>query len=88
MVHLGHHRPGVAIFTDIIIIITMFIKTIFKDSRKVKRTRNYASECNLYLYFLIWQNLPIFGKKMLMSAELKGCVTGCMHFWMLTREVF
>ena len=26
-------RPGVAIFTDIIKIITMFLKTIFKDSR-------------------------------------------------------
>ena len=28
-------RPGVAIFVDIIKIITMFIKKIFKDSRKV-----------------------------------------------------
>ena len=26
-------RPGVAIFADIIKIVTMFIKTIFKDSR-------------------------------------------------------
>ena len=45
--------PGVAIFADIIKIVTMFIKTIFKDSRKVKRIRNYVSKCNLYLYFLI-----------------------------------
>ena len=29
--------PGVAIFADIIKIITRFIKKIFKDSRKVKR---------------------------------------------------
>ena len=46
-------RPGVAIFADIIKIVTMFIKTIFKNSRKVKRIRNYVSNCNLYLYFLI-----------------------------------
>ena len=45
-------RPGVAIFAGIIKIVTMFIKTIFKNSRKVK-TRNYVSNCNLYLYFLI-----------------------------------
>ena len=45
--------PGVAIFADIIKIITRFIKKIFKDSRKVTRIRNYVSKCNLYLYFLI-----------------------------------
>ena len=33
--------------------ITWFIKEISKDSRKVKRIRNYVSKCNLYLYFLI-----------------------------------
>ena len=68
-------RAWVAIFGDIIKIVTMFIKTIFKDSRKVKRTRNYVSRCSLYLYFLIYQNLLISGEEMLMSAELKGCVT-------------
>ena len=36
--------------------------------------RNHASKANLYLYFLTQQNLLISGKKMLMSAELKGCV--------------
>ena len=44
---------SVAIFADIIKILTMFIKTIFKDSKKVKRIRNHVSRCNLYLYFLI-----------------------------------
>ena len=29
-------------------------------------------KCNLYLYFLIKQNLLISGEKILMSAELKG----------------
>ena len=46
-------RLGVAIFDDIIKIITRFIKKIFKDSTKVKRIRNYVWKCNLYLYFLI-----------------------------------
>ena len=43
-------RHGVAIFADIIKIVTTFFKTILKDSRKVKRIRNYVSEWNLYLY--------------------------------------
>ena len=46
-------RSWVAIFADIIKIVTMFIKKIFKDSRKVKRIRNYVSKCNFYLYFLV-----------------------------------
>ena len=46
-------RPGVAIFADVIKIVTMFIKTIPKDPRKVRRIRNYISKWNLYLYFLI-----------------------------------
>ena len=46
-------RPGVANFDDIIKIVPIFIKTIFKDSRNVKRIGNYGSKCNLYLYFLI-----------------------------------
>ena len=46
-------RPGVAIFADIIKIVTMFIKTTLKDSIKVRRIRNYVSKWNLYLYFLI-----------------------------------
>ena len=35
-------RPGVDIFADIIKIVTMFIKATTKDSRKVKRIRNYG----------------------------------------------
>ena len=53
----------------------MFIITIYKDSRKVKISRNYVSKYNLYLYFFVKQNLMISGEKMLMSAEPKGCVT-------------
>ena len=73
-------KPGVAIIADINKIITRFIKKIFKDSRKVKRIRNYVLKCNLYLYFLIYQNLLISGEKILMSAEVRGCVTWFIYF--------
>ena len=42
-----------SLFADIIKIVTMFTKTIFKNSKKVKRTRNYVPKWNLYLLFLI-----------------------------------
>ena len=46
-------RPEVAIFADIIKIVTMFIETIVQDSRKVKRIIKYISKSSLYLYFLM-----------------------------------
>ena len=66
-------RPGVAIFADIIKIITRFIKKIFKVSGKVKRIRNYVSKWDLCLYFLISQNFLISGKK---NSE---CVSRVCH---------
>ena len=63
-------RPGVAIFADIVKIMTMFTKAILKDSRKVRRIRFYVSKWNLYLDFLIQQILLICGENMLMSAKL------------------
>ena len=42
----------------------MFIKKTFKGLKKVKRIRNYVFKCNLYLYFLVQQNLLIFSEKM------------------------
>ena len=44
---------GAATFVDFIKIVPMFIKTIFKESKKVKRIRNYVSSCYLYLYFFM-----------------------------------
>ena len=41
-------RPRIAIFTEFtvgILIVTIFIK----NSKKVKRIRNYVSKCRLYL---------------------------------------
>ena len=46
-------RPRVANFAHIIKIVTIFFRTFFKDSKKVKRIRNYLPKCNLYLYFLM-----------------------------------
>ena len=46
-------RSGVFIFADIIKIVTMFIKIITKDSRKVKGIRKYVSKSNLYVCFLM-----------------------------------
>ena len=48
-------RSRVAKFADIVKMATIFIKTTFKDSNKVKEIRNFVSKCNLYLYFLIQQ---------------------------------
>ena len=46
-------KTWVAIFADIIKIVIIFIKTILKDSRKVRRIRNYESKWNVYPYFSI-----------------------------------
>ena len=43
---------SLAIVAEVIKIVTIFIKAIFKNSRKIKIIRNYVSNCNLYLYFL------------------------------------
>ena len=48
-----YFKKAWGIFAEIIKIVNMFIKTILKDSRKVRRIRNYVSKWNLYLYFLI-----------------------------------
>ena len=46
-------KPRVANFSDIIKLASLFINTTCKDSKKVKRIRNYVLKDNLYLYFLI-----------------------------------
>ena len=67
-------RSGAAIFADIIKILTTFIKDIFKDSRKVKRIRNYLSIQSISVFIDITK-FADFREKMLMSADLRGCVT-------------
>ena len=69
-------RHSVVNFADIIKTATIYIKATFQDSKKeLKELVNYALKHDLYLYFLILQNLVIFGEKVLMSASLKRCVT-------------
>ena len=64
-------KARVSNFADIIKIATIFMKTAFKD-KKVEVIWNYVFNCNnQYMYFLMQQNLLIFGEKMLMSAELE-----------------
>ena len=49
--YLYLRRPKVSIFTDVIKIATMFIKTTFKNSKIDKILRKYVLRWNLYLYF-------------------------------------
>ena len=42
-------KPRVAVFADISKIVTMFFTTIFKDSKILKKIRDYEPKCNLYL---------------------------------------
>ena len=46
-------RPGVAIFVDIIKIITRFIKKSLKTEEKLKELEINVPKRSLYLYFLI-----------------------------------
>ena len=52
-------KTKVAIFADIIKIITTFIKIILKVSEKVKRFRNYGSKCNLHLFLDITKSASL-----------------------------
>ena len=46
-------RPRVTNSAEIIKTATIFLIRTFKGSKKVKRIRNYALKCKLYLYILI-----------------------------------
>ena len=46
-------RPRVAVFAEIIQILTMFVKTTFKGSTEIKIIRNDVLKCNVYPFFLI-----------------------------------
>ena len=65
--------------------ITMFIITIFKGSRKVEINRNYVSKCveNFLCIKRLFPDIAKFAdfrQKILMSAELKSCVTWFIYF--------
>ena len=73
-------RTRVTGFADIIKIEPMFITKTFKDSKKAKRIRISILKFVLYLYFLIQEKLLISGDKMLISAEIKRCVSWFICF--------
>ena len=50
----------------------MFIKTIFKDSRKVKIIRNYAFKMQFIAVFLDIANLLISGEKYANVSRTQG----------------
>ena len=60
-------------------IATIFIKTTFKDSKKVKRIKNYVLKNNLYLHFLIWQMLLITNEK---NADINRTKRVCHVIYM------
>ena len=64
----------------------MFIKATLKDSRKVRRIRNYVSKWNLYMYFLILQNFLISGKKRWCQQNPRGVSRDSYSCWNLFRQ--
>ena len=50
--YLYVRRPRVVNFADIIKIATIFIKTTFKDSNKIKRVKNYVLKVQSISAFL------------------------------------
>ena len=60
-------------FADIIKIATLFIKILIKNSNKIKRVINYTLKYR-YTVFLDITEVADFRLRMLMPAELKGCV--------------
>ena len=72
-------RSGVAIFADIIKIVTMFIKESLKTQKNLKeleiRYQNAINICHSW-----YSKLPISSEKMLMPAELKGCFVWLIYF--------
>ena len=62
------------------------MKAIFEDSKKVKRITNYVSKYNLYLYFLIYQNLMVFDEKFWCQQNSRGVPSGSYIFRIFFRK--
>ena len=71
-------RRRVANFAGIIRIATMFIEKNFKGSNKVQRIINYVLKMQPISVFLNITKVPVFGAKMLISAERKLYLTFCV----------
>ena len=71
-------KPGVAIFADIIKIVTMFIENFIKDLEQLKALETiYQNSIYICISYrnLIQQSFLISGEKVLISTELKRCIT-------------
>ena len=75
-------KPRLAVFANIMKVVTMFRKTICKDSLNINITRNYVPKCNQYLYLLMWQNFLNSDKKNAGISRNQGvCVVTHIMFW-------
>ena len=83
--YLSFQKVWSSFFADIIKIINIFIRTIFKDSNKIKIIENYARKCNIYLYFLMKQNLLISGEKYWCEQNSSGASRDLYIFWIFFR---
>ena len=78
-------RPRVAIFADIIKVVTIFIKTIFKDSKKFKRIRNY-SQSSVFIYFSSCNKICRFLVKKCWCQQIsRGVLRDSHDFWIFFR---
>ena len=74
-------RPGGDIFANIIKIITRFIKKIFKDSRRVKRVRNY-SQNGIYTCIFWYSKICWFPEEKCWCQQNSWCVSRDWYiFW-------
>ena len=67
-----------------------FKKTCCKEANFadiIKVSTYLWEQYNLYLHFLILKNFLISDEKILISAELKGCVKWPPHLWVATKRL-
>ena len=75
-------RPRLVIFADIIKVVIIFIKTIFKTQKKIKRIRNY-SQSSIYICFSSCNKICRFSVK---KCRCKQISAGVLHdFWIFFR---
>ena len=79
-------RPRVAIFADIIKVVTIFTKTIFKDSKKKKKgIRNYYQN-SVYICFSSCNKIYRFSVKKCWCQQIsRGVLRDSHDFWIFFR---
>ena len=82
---LNLKAPRVAIFADIIKVVTIFIKTIFKDSKKIIKELETILKVQSISVFLMQQDLQIFGEKCWCQQISRGVLRNSHDFWIFFR---